>query len=132
MPDKEIEEHLKDEQKYLPDPAECRAAALAYLTLHDEINASPSIEDMDIRWEPFLAAADRFKKAVGFGFCAEMEDVADLLVDLIPAPDDSTGGPENQEVEEDFDWANLDPDPDAPPMAEQLEYIRSKRAADLP
>ncbi len=29
--------------------------------------------------------------------------------------------------DEDFDWANLDPDPDAPPLDEQIEYMRQHR-----
>jgi hypothetical protein len=66
------------------DPVEIRAAAVAYVAAADDIDGDPGISDFDPRWETYHAANDRFTEAIGFGFCAETEDVAQLLIEVLP------------------------------------------------
>lgn len=63
--------------------AKARAAAIEYLAAlrayeaeGDRIDDDPP----DSFWKPVDKASDRFVKACGFGFCADQEDVAQLVV----------------------------------------------------
>lgn len=73
------------------DPAEIRASAIAYLAAVDAFDAAPEDPldgDLDKDGPLMLALLEanaRFTDAIGFGFDADSDEVARLLVEVIPA-----------------------------------------------
>lgn len=66
------------------DPVEIRAAAVEFLRVAGELDRRPHLPDDDPLFDEYHAADDRFTKAIGFGFAADVEEVAELLVEVIP------------------------------------------------
>jgi hypothetical protein len=66
-----------------PDPIRVRAAAVRYLTAEAAIDNAPPCLDDDPRISELLDASDEFTDAIGFGFAAETDEVAELLVAVI-------------------------------------------------
>lgn len=60
--------------------ARLAAAARAYLAIQTEVDAAVGMEDDDPRWAAYFEAADEFQAALGYGFCAEQDDVARTVV----------------------------------------------------
>lgn len=62
-----------------------RRAALAYLAARDIYDADPDGigDDLGPHGRAYDKAFDRFETAIGFGFAAEPDEVAQLIVDLV-------------------------------------------------
>jgi hypothetical protein len=67
---------------------EVRQAAARYLEAAGRVDASPRLPDDDPRWARYHEADRHFTGTIGFGFAADAEEVAKLIVECFEQPED--------------------------------------------